>query len=291
MLSKTAYQARARRSKKQSQGRAKGKALGNGPSPNAIIYKGPSIIKTDDRIVEVSLTELTQLTTTSVANLGVYNALFKASDVAALSGWADLQTLYSEFRVLSVHVEFIPKFIGYQPSFTTNGASGSLPSRYISPLCLAPFHGDASGLTSPDEAANHEGRKFGPINDRFVATAKMKSVEEASFTNTTTFLPAINDFGIKSYFNVITEGATDVIAWGSLVETLIVQFRTRVKTDIGLDKKDRKDVKCSEKIAAPAGTLKSDTTQKKVTLQDLLKPEYVLVSTKESSSKDSKSNK
>lgn len=219
---------------KKEKKRSSVKPRGNGPPPSAVVYRGPSKINKDGEIVMVTLTELTQMTTTSSSNSGVYNASFKASDIIGFASFSDFQDAFSEYRVLSVHLEYVPKFEGYQPSFSTNGSSGSLPSRYIGPLVLAPFHGNTSGLTSSDEAANHAGRKLASINMPFSHVCKMKDTEEARFISTTAVTSS--DFGFKTYFQCVTEGASDVINWGSLIQTSVVQFRTRVKTDVGLQK-------------------------------------------------------
>jgi len=126
--------------------------------------------------------------------------------------------------VLSIHVDYVPKFQGYIPVSTSTTAVGIAPGSLLTPVLMCPFHEDNTNLGSFSHGIAHEGNKFSPANERLSLSNKMRDIDEGDFSKTSSL--SVTPYGVKFYFAGTTNGSTDVINWGSYVATYMCQFRS-----------------------------------------------------------------
>lgn len=193
-----------------------------GPSPSAIKYSGPlkppSVGK--DRVV-ARLTTIGALNTTSVAGVFLSSLVFPASGVTATTDWTDYVALYQEFRVLGMSITFVPKF-----SKAWNESTAVVAATILSPQIFAPYHGDASALTTLDAAINHARHQMAPIDKNLSAEVRMDESDEAQWFSTTSGTTGTE--GIKTFFSGSLTAAAAVINWGYYIISFTAQFRSRV---------------------------------------------------------------
>lgn len=170
---------------------------------------------------------------TAVATAGLYNPVFQASDVTSATDWSSYKALYQEFRVVGLMLKFVPK---YENAFGGNqtlaGASPSvggpgIPNE-VTPLFMCKTHSSAvsGALTTLDQASNHFDSKMIAVNRPLSCSIKMVETDEAQWQSTNS--GTTGTFGIKTFLNWQTLGATDVVNWGTMFEYFAVQFRGRV---------------------------------------------------------------
>jgi len=159
--------------------------------------------------------------------------VFQASDVASTTAFANYVKLYQEFRVVGVQTKFLPKFINAIPGANSPAGIG-VEANKATPIWMCRFHDDATAITTADEAVNHEDQKVSPVNSKMVCDTRMKETDEAQWHSTTSGTTGI--FGVKVFFSGTTQGASDVVDIGTLIETFAVQFRSRVSVATAIAK-------------------------------------------------------
>jgi hypothetical protein len=196
-----------------------------GPSPSAIKYTGSAAPKggpvSSDRLV-AKLQTASAVSFTPSAGTATFSTVYTAGSATSASDWTDYAALYQEFRVLSVEVQYLPK-IQYS---TDLASSGGVPLGVtLTPLYFAPYHGDATALTSHDAALNHASRVRSSIDHPQQAVVRMSESDESVFNSTTSGTASL--MGIKSYLNIAAaSNSLHVFGWVLLTHT--VQFRSRV---------------------------------------------------------------
>lgn len=236
MMGRTAR--KLQRKKGRKFGRSSGR-FSEGPSPNSVVYRGPSkLSKTDAERMVTQIVIPYQYSGTASGNLLTINTTYSCTDVNSASGWSSFATLWQEFRVLSMRLDYLPKMFGFQPSINSTAGGSSSTTRYVSPIFMAPFHEETTAFASTDAASNHQGSKYAPINCRLSHVNKIKDIDEGDFAKTST-PSGQTAFGLKTWFVATTEGATDTLNFGTIFQTFIVQFRTRVITSTSVDKKSQ----------------------------------------------------
>jgi len=155
--------------------------------------------------------------------------VFAVVDAAGATDWSSYISLYQEFRVLAERVEYFPKFANNQ--FNTNSAAAVVfaTDRQLSRLYLLPYRGDSTAIANITSAVNHRqpGSVSGSADQRLSTSIRMDESDEAVFSKTTSSA-VFPIFGIKAYMEGQTNGATDVIQWGTIIRTFTIQFRGRV---------------------------------------------------------------
>jgi len=221
---------------------------GNGPSPQVVRYNGPvRLPNKDEQMTLVNLAISIPLTTTSSGGTATFSTVLSSADVTSATDWGDFKTLYQEARVVGMQAKFLPKLKHAIAASAVPATTGVNQAGAVSPLYLCVAHGESTALASLDAAVNHFTRKECAINDGMVVDIKMKETDEAQWFSTQS--GTVNVMSIKPFFTAATAGATDVVAWGTLIQTFAVQFRTRsltataVKSSQIVRKDDSKDVK------------------------------------------------
>jgi hypothetical protein len=177
-------------------------------------------------MIIVNVSERLGLVTTSSGGTGTFSTVIQASGVTGTTDWADYKSLYQEARVVGVEALFIPKFEGAIAASSAALTFGVGQAQLVDPLFFCPFHGDATALSSIDSVVNHQARMQKSINRTLRVSAKMKETDEAQWFSTTSGTTGL--FGIKTWFQSTTVGASDAVSWGNIIVTYAVQFRGRV---------------------------------------------------------------
>jgi len=192
------------------------------PAASADAYRGPiHVHRRDDGILSANLSIRQELPLTTVAGTATFNTVFTAAVVLTATDWTNYRALYQEFRVLGMEMKFLPKFRS-----NWNESTAILAGTYVSPLYLAPYHGDATALASEDAAVNHQMHKCNPVNEGMTNSVRMKETDEAQWFSTTSGTCGI--FGIKTFLTVSAAVAAATISFGSFHTTFAVEFRGRV---------------------------------------------------------------
>lgn len=191
-------------------------APSNGPPASTLVYRGPSLLRTSvtPEIREVSLRALLSISSAAAA---ITDFVFQSNMVRTLgadfSAWAGL---YREYRVLSLRTDFTPAYIN-----SLNGAQQLATGTAVwSTVVDRDDNSPSGGLTN---ILSNDSLKQFPINKPWFRNAKMNSPGEAEFVVITAD-PA-QFFVVKANLGV---AAPTAVAWGNVITTWVVQFRTRV---------------------------------------------------------------
>lgn len=142
---------------------------------------------------------------------GVVSPVFSSNDVLNSPSWASFAALYNEFRVLAVGVQFIP-----------NAENSVVPATDYAPIYEVDYRADQTALVSYSDASSFASMRSHSVNRKWMSTARMAAVEEASFLAVTSG-GSTEPYGLKWY----GEGFTVATTYGRYREIFLVQFRTR----------------------------------------------------------------
>jgi len=220
----------------------------SGPRVSAVSYRGPvnaPDVK-DGTPVLLNLAAVADVRTVSAGFTGTYSTVVSVGTFTALQDFTDMSALYQEFRCLAISVEFVPTLAGSAlfSGVTNPGIAIASPN---SPLFLAPYHGDATALTTTLAAFQHQPNTRRPINVAQTSVVKMSETDEAQWFSTTSGTVPV--MGIKSFYTCISNGATDTVYYGTALSKALFQFRGRVASATQVSKfsvaplRDTKDSK------------------------------------------------
>jgi len=186
-------------------------------------------------VIKAQLTDIVDLSTVSVANVFTYAVVHTVTQAASCADWTSYRSLYQEFRVLGETIEFLPKFANNQFNTNNAGAVVLATDRRVAPIFFMPYHGDPTAIANITSAVNHLPHVYGPPDQRLRASVRMLEADEAVWSATTASA-TFPIFGIKTYFEGSTNGATDTVYWGTIHRTWTLQFRGRVDVSTQLAK-------------------------------------------------------
>jgi hypothetical protein len=198
-------------------GRKKGsrRAVARGgfnPPPGAQQYSGPLALRNFTRgndAVPVRLTFVKQVATTAGSPQLNFSNSNNPTQAADWSNWA---ANYTEYRVLSTLMHYIPGYHNY-----VNAANTTVPS----PLYGAILRdGAASPLTGVGPVWQIEGSKIGTTDSPMLLSVAASSSNEMAYNNVTTVGPTVTCF-------LASSTGTTSSYYGDVAFELVVQFRNR----------------------------------------------------------------
>lgn len=191
-------------------------APSNGPPATTLVYRGPSLLRTLSvpEIREVSLRASKSLSSSAAA---ITDDVFTSNSVRTLgadfSAWA---SLYREYRVLSLRVDFTPAF-----TQSLNNAQALATGTAV--FSTVVDRDDSSPIVALANVLSNDSLRLFPVNQHWFRFTQMNSPGEAEF------IPIGSDpaqyFSIKANLGV---AAPTSVAWGIYITNWIVQFRTRI---------------------------------------------------------------
>ncbi len=183
------------------------------PSPTALIYKGPSRLPKAPQQNDVYSTQLNNQGSIVTSASGVIATVFDAyAQLSTPSDWTNLAGLYTEFRILSMEVEFVPWNTYNTPTTTALAPIYSVEDR-TSNLALSSIAG----------AMQYDSMKVTMPSKRFVRTIKMNSTDEAVWTPVGSSPATASRMYIKLY----SSGNGNNVTVYDFVTRIIVQLRGR----------------------------------------------------------------
>ncbi len=183
------------------------------PSPTALVYKGPSRLPKAPQQDDVYATQLNNQGSIVTSAAGLINTVFDAySQLSTPSDWTNLSGLYTEFRILSMEIEFIPWNTYNQP--TTSA---------LAPIYSVEDRTSNVALGSLAAAMAYDSMKVTMPSKRFVRTIKMNSTDEAVWTPVGSSPATASRMYIKLYSSGNVANATLY----DFVTRIIVQLRGR----------------------------------------------------------------
>ncbi len=180
------------------------------PGPSVQNYHGPIIpkpMKEENELYSVPLRFTGTLGSTAG---GVIDSYYSSDPSSyALAEWTSLASLYGEYRVLGMVVEFAP-YNRYSKASTV-----------CTPLMvLSDRDTPTSSLGSYQVAMSHESCRILTLEDPWKHSLKMSNAEESQFRSTSSPSPL---FSVKFY----SDGLSVSTTYGRMFVVLLVQFRAR----------------------------------------------------------------
>lgn len=212
-------QRNAPQTRRRRQRRRTSNALGfREPAQSSISYNGPTRMPDAVR-PEARTFELRALVPVTLDGSGNFAQILHSSNTSATnsigvdsaSQWTEYTAIYSEYRVLSLRVEFHP------------GARGTSQSAFSRPMLTAVVRDTTTVPTSNNDFLGNPSFRMVPFAERWVRDTKMLSTDEAQFCP----IASAND-GTFAVIVLSTGGAVSVTA-GLLLIRWMVQFRTQSK--------------------------------------------------------------
>jgi len=175
------------------------------PPSNALMYRGPPTTPVEQHVV---MDLLVDAPLTSTAG-GVIADVIQDYPVSS-PDWAGAISIFAEYRVLAMTVQFIP-----------NQTGGNIAATLYAPLYLVWDAANTAALSSYAAASNYTICRQKSINQQFKLTHYMAGVEESEFVATTA--PTV-DYAFKFY----ATGLTASTNYGRTLTRWKCQFRGRL---------------------------------------------------------------
>ncbi len=183
------------------------------PSPSSTVYRGPIHLPTGDGAADDAITVNVAFTQAVASDsTGTIAGAYTNADVGTFSNdWVSYALNYAECRVLGFTAEWLPKYNMTYTAFAVP-TTGLAAVSHVTPVPTP---------SSLDAVGERSSRKRFPSGAPFRITYRMSSVEEASFSSTSTI--PVGHGGIQYYL----DGLTPSTVYGSWLVTYLVQFRNR----------------------------------------------------------------
>ncbi len=174
-------------------------------SQTALRYNGPQVPSVFRQGLDTR-TEVVRLDQDLVASGSGVLATVIGSNPQSYSNWSALSVIYDEYRVLSMTTHFEPYQRYHDATLNT------------SPIYVVSDRGDATALTSYQNALEYSSVSMFNSADRWSKSVKMVGAEDAAWTPVGTGVSALY---IKVYASILTNST----AIGRAATTILVQFR------------------------------------------------------------------
>ncbi len=191
----------------QKSGKKKGTSVLN-PSPTALSYKGPTRLPRALGQNDFMTTQINNTGNIATSAGGVVNTVFDAySQMSTPTDWTNLSGLYTEYRILSMEVEFIPWNTFNQ---------GLAPTINLAPIYTVEDRANNTVLGSTAQAVGYDSCYVKEPSKRFIRRIKMNANEEAVFTPVGSSPATASRLYIKLY------------STGNVASTTLYDFVTRI---------------------------------------------------------------
>lgn len=183
------------------------------PSSTALVYKGPTRLPRAPQQDDTMTTQLNNVGQIVTSASGVVNTVFDAyAQLSTPSDWTNLSGLYTEYRILSMEVEFIPWNTYNTPTTNT-----------LAPMYSVEDRTSNSTLGSLALAVAYDSVKVTMPSKRFVRTIKMNSAEEAQWIA----VGASPATTARLYIKLYSSGNSNSITLYDFLTRIVVQLRGR----------------------------------------------------------------
>lgn len=200
------------KSSKKSGGNKPKKATLN-PSISAVVYRGPPRLPKVNQANDMMTTQINNAGQVATSASGTITTVFDAyAQLSVISDWTNLSNLYTEYRILSMEVEFIPWNTFNVPSTTT-----------LAPVYTVEQRDTATALSGLNSTVAYDSCRVVQPSKRFTRVIKMASLEEAQFTPVGSS-PAST---ARMYLKLWSSGNSNSITVYDFITRLIVQMRGR----------------------------------------------------------------
>jgi len=184
------------------------------PSTGAVVYTGPAFMPRGLGGNDCITTQMTRVLDLTSSGVSVINSVI-SNDPSFANDWASVSGGWSEYRVLSMAVEFAPQ---NRYSKTTT---------LTRPICLVVDRGSPTALTSYGQAVDNGSFQMKSLDDPFGRGHKDGPfICRMSETNEADFKPVgspVAEFWFKWY----SDGLSATTIYGIVIYTWMVQFRNR----------------------------------------------------------------
>ncbi len=169
------------------------------------VYNGPIMLRGADNAIKTTKVNGTYVVNATTSGAGVIDLVFGNSP-AVLNEWTTWQSLYHEYRVLGIELEYVP--IKNVTSWAY-GVGMTVVDRETS-----------AALGSQTAAANHEGVRKHQMFNSFKRKATMNGVDEADWLDISS---PVSKFFIKIY----SSNNATIQTIGQFFITYLVEFRVK----------------------------------------------------------------
>ncbi len=191
----------------------KRQASATNPGAAVVIYKGPSRLPKSQSQLDLYTTQINNAGTLSSSAGGVLNTVFDwYSQSSTPTDWASFANLYTEYRILSMEIEFIPWNKYNQPT------TSAMP-----PVYFVVDKSNNTVLGSIAQAIAYDSCKVESSQEKLKMSVKMSSVEESQFVAIGSS-PATS---ARSYIKMYGSGFAASANVYDFVCRCVVQFRGR----------------------------------------------------------------
>ncbi len=201
------------RSRKGKQSKKRPTASALRPAPTALVYRGPSRIPLSTAQNDVFTTQINNQGALTTTAGGVIATVFDSySQASTPADWTNLANLYTEYRILSMDLEFLPWNKYNQP--TTSA---------LAPMYSVVDRSNNTAIGSLAQVMAYDSVEAVEPSTYFKRVVKMNSAEEAQWIPTGSSPATASRLYVKLYSsgNVASTTLYDFVA------RLVVQFRGR----------------------------------------------------------------
>lgn len=183
------------------------------PNPQVVRYRGPTRLPNSNQQNDLMTTQINNTGQVASSASGVVSTVFDSYlQLSTPSDWTNLSGLYTEFRILSMEVEFIPWNTYNMPTTTV-----------LAPMYAVCDRSSGSSLTTAAQAVAYDSVKTIMPSKKWKKTIKMDSLEEAQWTQVGASPPTTSRMFIKLY----SSGNSNSITLYDFVARVVVQLRGR----------------------------------------------------------------
>ncbi len=185
------------------------------PSATSGSYKGPTRLPKGFGQNDLMTTQINNQGTMSTSSGGLLNTVFDwYLQASSSTDWPSLAGLYTEFRVLSMEVEFIP-WNKYNQALA--------PTANLAPVYSVVDRTSSAPLTTIASAIDYESVEVSDPSERFRRSVKMNSLEEGQWIA----MGSVPGTGARCYIKLYSAGNVASTNLYDFVSRTIVQFRGR----------------------------------------------------------------
>lgn len=202
-----------KRTNKKSKGRQGKTTRVVNPGTNVSVYRGPPRLPRVNAQNDLMTTQINNAGQVATSGTGTVTTVFDAySQISVASDWTSLSNLYTEYRILSMEIEFIPWN-------TFNTAT----TNTLAPMYTIDTRDTATALASLTQAVGFDSCRVVQPSKRFTRSIKMGSIDEASFIPMGSS-PAASS---RLYIKMWSSGNANSINLYDFITRVIVQVRGR----------------------------------------------------------------
>ncbi len=202
------YMATPKKQKKQGK-----KLKNNNPPVSAVVYNGPTRLPGGFGQNDMIVTQINNAGTVAASAGGVINTVFDAySQMSTPGDWANISQLWTEYRILSMEIEFVTYNTFNWPTTTV-----------LSPIYSVEDRANNTVLGSIAQAVGYDSVLCTPGGVGFSRTIKMASMEEAGWTAVGSSPATASRLYVKLY----SSGNTASVVPFDFVTRIMVQLRGR----------------------------------------------------------------